>query len=97
MRITSTRKAALNFDITTTSQLRYRLSAKSNNEIVVNGKAPAHVDPSYYNPKDREHVVYEDTSGCNGMRFQYNIKALPKDGEVITDTLAGADVNSSRL
>ena len=86
MRITSTRKAALNFDITTTSQLRYRLSAKSNNEIVVNGKAPAHVDPSYYNPKDREHVVYEDTSGCNGMRFQYNIKALPKDGEVITDT-----------
>ena len=86
MRITSTRKAALNFDITTTSQLRYRLSAKSNNEIVVNGKAPAHVDPSYYNPKDREHVVYEDTSGCNGMRFQYNIKALPKDGEEITDT-----------
>lgn len=86
MRITSSSKAALNFDITTTSQLHYRASAKSNNEIVVNGKAPAHVDPSYYNPKDREHVVYEDTGGCNGMRFQYNIKALSKDGDMITDT-----------
>lgn len=86
MRITSSSKAALNFDITTTSQLHYRVSAKSNNEIVVNGKAPAHVDPSYYSPKDREHVVYEDASGCNGMRFQYNIKALSKDGDMITDT-----------
>ncbi|HTH30044.1 MAG TPA: glycoside hydrolase family 95 protein, partial [Lacibacter sp.] len=57
MRITATRKAALNFNISTRSQLRYRLSANGNNEIVVNGKAPAHVDPSYYNPKDREHVV----------------------------------------
>jgi alpha-L-fucosidase 2 len=85
MRITATRKAALNFNISTRSQLRYRLSANGNNEIVVNGKAPAHVDPSYYNPKDREHVVYEDISGCNGMRFQYNIKALSKDGEVTAD------------
>lgn len=86
MRITATRKAALNFSISTKSQLRYQLSANGNNEIVINGKAPAHVDPSYYNPKDREHVVYEDTSGCNGMRFQYRIKAIAKDGNVIADT-----------
>ena len=86
MRITSSAKAALNFDVTTTSQLRYHFSTVGSNEIVVNGKAPAHVDPSSYNPKDREHVVYGDTSGCNGMRFQYIIKALSKEGEMITDT-----------
>lgn len=86
IRIASIQKSALNFDVTTTSQLHYHVSAKNNNELVVSGKAPAHVDPSYYNPKDREHVVYEDTSGCNGMRFQYNIKAIAKDGDVSTDT-----------
>ncbi|PZR24211.1 MAG: hypothetical protein DI535_22375 [Citrobacter freundii] len=86
MRITASRKAALTFDITTKSLLRYRLAANGNNEIVVKGKAPAHVDPSYYNPKDREHIIYEDTSGCNGMRFRYNIRALSKDGKVTADT-----------
>lgn len=86
IRMTSTQKAALNFDIATTSQLHYQMSEVGKNEIAVNGKAPAHVDPSYYNPKNREHVVCEDTSGCNGMRFQYNIKAMAKDGDVNTDT-----------
>jgi alpha-L-fucosidase 2 len=86
MRITSSRKAALGFDIATTSQLRYRLTVNRNNRIVVNGKAPAHVDPNYYNPTNRQHVVYDDTSGCNGMRFRYDIKALSKDGEVTADT-----------
>lgn len=86
MRITASRKAALTFDISTKSLLRYRLTANGRNEIVVNGKAPAHVDPSYYNPKDREHIIYDDTSGCNGMRFRYNIRALSKDGKVTADT-----------
>jgi len=86
MRITASRKAALDFDIATASQLHYRVAVKGSNEIVVNGKAPAHVDPSYYNPKDREHVIYEDTGGCNGMRFRYNIKVLSADGEITADT-----------
>lgn len=94
MRITASRKAALTFDITTKSQLRYRLTANGHNEIIVNGKAPAHVDPSYYNPKDREHIIYEDTSGCNGMRFRYNIRALLKDGAVIADT-SGIHINNA--
>ncbi len=86
MRISATRKAALNFDVATSSQLHYRLTANRNNEIIVNGKAPAHVDPNYYNPKNREHIIYEDTSGCNGMRFRYSIKAISKDGELAADT-----------
>ena len=49
------------------------------------GKAPAHVDPSYYN-KHKEPVIYDDTSDCNGMRFQLRIKALLKNGTVAADT-----------
>lgn len=86
VRLTASKAASLNFDVAAKSLLRYQLVANGNNELVVNGKAPAHVDPNYYNPKDREHVLYEDTSGCNGMRFQYRIKAVSKDGKITTDS-----------
>lgn len=86
VRLTSSRKGALNLNVAAQSQLRYRLSVDNNSEFTVSGKAPAHVDPSYYNPKDREHVIYEDTSGCNGMRFQYRIKTVIRDGTVKGDS-----------
>ena len=94
VRLTASRKGMLTFDVSARSQLRHQLSANGSSELVVSGKAPAHVDPNYYNPKDREPVVYEDTSGCNGMRFQYRIKAMPTDGTVMTDT-AGIHVKGA--
>ncbi|MCH5718020.1 glycoside hydrolase family 95 protein [Niabella hibiscisoli] len=86
VRIASKNKGALQLDIATQSQLKYRPSVEANNELVINGKAPANAYPSYYKPKDREHISYEDVSGCNGMRFQYRMKAVSKDGRVLTDT-----------
>lgn len=97
IRITADRKSVLSFDVLAKSQLRYRLSVSGNNELLVNGKAPSHVDPSYYNPKGREHIVYEDTTGCNGMRFQYRIKAIAKDGKVVADTLGIHVQNASEV
>ena len=86
VRISAGSKGVLNFSVSAKSQLRYSLSANGNNELLVSGKAPAHVDPSYYNPKGKEHVVYEDATACNGMRFQYRIKAIANDGKITTDT-----------
>ncbi len=86
MRISSNKTGSLQFDVTTKSLLHIQRSPNGNNELLVDGKAPSHVDPNYYNPRDREHVVYEDGSGCNGMRFQYRIKAVSKDGKITTDT-----------
>lgn len=83
---TSSKANSLNFDVTASSLLHYKLSSKSNNELLVSGKAPAHVAPSYYNPKDREPVIYEDSLGCNGMRYQFRMRAVAKDGNVTTDT-----------
>ncbi len=83
---TASKKAALTFDVSAKSKLHYSLAVNGNNELLVNGKAPAHVDPNYYNPGDRKPIIYEDTSGCNGMRFQYCIKAVAKDGKIATDT-----------
>ncbi|PTT02181.1 hypothetical protein DBR11_05630 [Pedobacter sp. HMWF019] len=84
VRIRASKAGQLNLAISVKSLLKYHLSLPSGNELVVSGKAPAHVNPSYYNPKDQEPVVYQDTTGCNGMRFQYRIKALSKDGRILT-------------
>ena len=67
VRLTAGTTGALNFDATTNSLLHYQ-NIVENNEFVMKGKAPAHVDPSYLNTENA--VIYEDTAGCNGMRFQ---------------------------
>ena len=82
MRITASKKGALNLTISMKSLLKNHLSAKGSNELILIGKAPTHINPSYYNPKGVAPVIDEDTSGCNGMRFQYRIHAKHTDGVV---------------
>lgn len=84
IRIRANQVGKLKFTVAVNSLLNYRLSTQFNNELIVSGKAPANVNPSYYNPKGVEPVIYGDTGGCNGMRFQYRIKAISKDGSVNT-------------
>ena len=97
MRLTTNRKGGLTFDVSSKSQLRYTLSVSGSNELVVSGKAPARLDPSYYNPKGRIPVVYEDVSGCNGMRYQYRMKAISNDGKIATDTFGIHVMNASEV
>lgn len=85
VRIRANKVGKLKLVVSVKSLLKYRVSSKLKNELIVSGKAPAHVNPSYYNPNGIEPVVNEDTSGCNGMRFQYRIKAISKDGSVRTE------------
>lgn len=84
VRLTSGKPGALNFDAGINSHLHY-VNAVTENELLLKGKAPAHVDPNYHNI-NKEPVIYEDTSGCNGMRFQLRMKALSKNGNIKIDT-----------
>ncbi len=68
--------------------------AKNNDQLVMNGKVPSRVDPSYYNPKGREHISWTDTTGCNGMRFQSNLKAVLKGGSIKAD-VEGLHINKA--
>lgn len=86
VRFSCSKAGALSFDVSARSLLRYQLSSKGKNELVVSGKAPVHVDPNYYNPKGRTPVIYEDSTGCNGMRFQYRIRAVSNDATITADT-----------
>ncbi len=59
---------------------------KSINEksLVLKGKAPSHSDPNYID-YNKEPVVYEDPSGCRGMRFELIVKPIIKDGEITSE------------
>lgn len=79
--------------VRTSSQLHFLNKVVSNSEIVLKGKAPAQDDPNYFN-EHKEPVVYEDPTGCNGMRFELLVKAINQDGSVTTDT-AGIHINNA--
>lgn len=88
LRLSSSKKGTLTLNIAAKSLLQYKVSSTGNNEIILSGKAPVKVNPTYYNPKGVEPVIYGDTTGCNGMRFQYRVHAEHTGGTVsIDDTL----------
>ncbi len=85
MRITADQPKQLTLTISLKSQLHYTLKNEGSDEMILHGKAPAHSDPSYYND-NKEPTIYEDTSGCNGMRFELQVKAMHNEGTVTADS-----------
>lgn len=94
LRLTSSRPGQLNLDVVARSQLRYQVAPAAPAELVVRGKAPARVDPNYYNPAGRPPIAQEDVSGCRGMRFEYRLRAQTRQGTVTADT-AGLHVRGA--
>lgn len=87
VRLTANKKGALSFKISANSILKHQNSVTASNEILMSGRAPAHVDPSYYNKK-KNPVLWEDSAGtnCSGMRYALLMKAVSKEGKIIADT-----------
>jgi len=75
------KKLSITLDLA--SLLRNEKSVQ-NKSLVLKGKAPSHSDPNYID-YNKEPVVYEDVTGCRGMRFELIIKPVVKDGEVTAD------------
>lgn len=61
-------------------------SEKSVNDksLVLKGKAPSHADPNYID-YNKEPIIYEDPTGCRGMRFELIIKPIVKDGAITSE------------
>ncbi len=87
LKLTSSKPKKLNFTASINSQLRHVRTSIGNNELVMKGKAPSHVDPNYYG-KNKNPILWEDTTGanCSGMRYEVILKALNKDGIIKIDT-----------
>lgn len=73
----------LSLTIDASSLLRNQKTIQ-NQSLVLNGKAPSHSDPNYID-YNKEPVIYDDVTGCRGMRFELIIKPVIKDGEVSSD------------
>ena len=96
IRLSSSKKKQLNIKLSTKSILRYRHEVTGENVLALRGKAPAHVDPNYYQ-RNKEPVIYEDTAGCRGMRFALLLKAVSDDGIIATDTNGVSITNASEI
>jgi alpha-L-fucosidase 2 len=93
IRLTASRPKALNFTIGASSPLYYSSEVIGENEIALNGKAPSHTDPSYMQTMEQP-VVYNDPTGCRGMRFELRIKLKNIDGKVGTND-SGLEVSDA--
>ncbi|MFP5437932.1 MAG: glycosyl hydrolase family 95 catalytic domain-containing protein [Bacteroidia bacterium] len=80
IRLTASKAKSISFTASTASKLNNTVTTDKN-MLVVKGKAPAHADPSYIS-YNKQPVVYEDVSGCRGMRFETLVKPVVKDGTV---------------
>lgn len=78
IRLTANHAKKLSITINTASQLQNKTSVKEQS-LFLNGKAPAHADPSYIS-YNKEPIIYTDTAGCRGMRFELIVKPIIKDG-----------------
>lgn len=84
IKLSCSQKGGLNFTASTQSQLLFKNSVVSSSEIAMKGKAPSHVTPSYMDTMEQP-VVYNDASGCKGMRYDLRVKASSADGKISTD------------
>jgi alpha-L-fucosidase 2 len=96
IRITSSQPGQINLTLSAKSQLRPMISASPTKELVMKGRAPVQVDPSYYNV-NKEPVVYNESDSCKGMRYELRVKASSKDGVInLSDTTIDV-INATEL
>ncbi|MCC8034345.1 MAG: glycoside hydrolase family 95 protein [Rikenellaceae bacterium] len=96
VRITADTPRTVEVDITLSSLLNHEVLPVGHDRIEMRGKAPARVDPVYYNPGGgREPIRQEDSCGCSGMRFITIAQAVADGGEISADGtgihISGAD------
>ncbi|WP_184543184.1 glycosyl hydrolase family 95 catalytic domain-containing protein [Mucilaginibacter sp. FT3.2] len=85
IKISASRPGQLNLAINTSSQLHFSKQLTGSKILVLKGKAPVHVEPSYVEGK-KEPIVYRDSDTCRGMRYELLAKAISNDGKITADT-----------
>ena len=94
VRLTCDQPGRLNFTAGVDSLLRYAVQVEGADTLVLRGRAPAHVDPSYLRSADP--IRYDDGPKPEGMTFDLRVRILAEGGSVIgggsTITVAGANV-----
>lgn len=96
IKLTASKAKKLNLTVSAKSLLHYHNEVSGANQLLVKGKAPAHADPHYVKNISSP-IIYDDTSECRGMRFEYIIKATSKEGSIVTDANGIHIANASEV
>ncbi len=81
IRLKASKPKTLNFTVGVNHELKFDKQVTDAKEIVLKGKARITNDERRA-PKP---FIYEDSAHCDGMRFQFRIKAVSPDGTITND------------
>lgn len=93
IRLMASKKGSLTVTAAAQSPHPATKTVVSSRELAVRGKAPSHSDPNYVRYNNQA-VVYSDSTGCRGMRFDWRVNVQSTDGRVATDT-AGIHIQNA--
>jgi alpha-L-fucosidase 2 len=80
VRLTCDRPGLIAFRVSADSPLRFAASTYGRDGLVLRGKAPSHVDPSYLGSTDP--IRYDEGQGAEGMTFDLRVRVLAEGGSV---------------
>jgi alpha-L-fucosidase 2 len=83
VRLTCDKPGRINFSATADSPLHHTVAADGSNTLVLSGKAPSHVDPSYL--RSQNPIRYDEGEKPEGMTFDLHVRALADSGTVECD------------
>lgn len=81
IKLTASKAKALNFTVGVNHELKYTKIVATGQQMVLKGKARIESDER----RAQKPIVFEDDKHCNGMRFQFRVKAVAPGG-IITNT-----------
>ena len=81
MRITADRAGQVSFSTSMESLLRHTSAVEGNDTLLLSGKAPSHVEPSYLRNQPNP-VQYHDGPEAEGMTFVARVRILAEGGRI---------------
>ncbi|HEY8234840.1 MAG TPA: glycoside hydrolase family 95 protein [Vicinamibacteria bacterium] len=91
VRLACDRPGLVGVSVSADSPLRYSVQAEGEHTLVVRGRAPSHVDPSYL--RSDAPIRYDDGPGAAGMTFDVRVRVLSEGGSV---TSGGSSLTVSK-
>jgi alpha-L-fucosidase 2 len=85
VRLNAGRPGRISFAAHMDSRLRHRTTLAGSSHLVLKGKCPRHVEPSYRGVM-RDDVIYDPAESGEGMTFEVHLKLVTKGGNVSSDT-----------
>ena len=80
VRLACDQPGSIDFDASADSPLRYAVETDGKDTLVLRGRAPSHVDPSYLSSPDP--IRYEEGPDAEGMTFELRVRVRAEGGTV---------------